>query len=71
MKDTGEDAYFCEGCGYFYSIESDILLEIPYWEMPAFAALLAMDIRSRPFKLCHLRRRNRKISKTRGKGFGK
>lgn len=70
MKDTGEDAYLCEGCGWFYSIESDTLLEINYWDMPATVALTVMEIRSRQLNPCHIRKRS-KVTRTRAKGFRK
>ncbi len=70
MEYQRDDIYLCPGCGQFYDIDTDKLVEIPYWDMPASFALEVMSIRKKQFNPCHARRRS-KFTKVRGQGFGK
>ena len=64
-----DDIYYCKGCGQFFDLVTDKLIEVPYSEMPADFALRVMNDRQQPFKPCHTRRRG-KAKKT-AKGFDK
>ncbi len=70
MEYIRDDIYFCEGCGQFFDIETDKLVEVPYWEMPAQWALTVMEIRKRKIKPCHVAKRSKAV-KVKGKGFDK
>lgn len=66
MQYMRDDIYFCEGCGEFYDIETDRLVEIPYWEIPAQFALTVMEIRKRQVNPCHIAKRA-KATRIKGK----
>lgn len=61
-----EDIYYCKGCGHFFDIKSNELVNILYSEMPASFALKVMNDRQRPFRPCHARRRAKSKKTPRG-----
>lgn len=51
-----EDLYFCEGCGQFFDDQTDEIVEVPLWEIPADFALAVMYARRRRFQFCHIQK---------------
>ena len=70
MEYDRNDIYLCEHCGQFFSNETDELVEVPYWDMPASLALTVMSTRKKQFQFCHLQKCLR-ISRLKKKGTGK
>lgn len=53
------NTFYCSGCGCFFDVETDELVDMPYVEMPATFALQVMQDRQRGFAICHLKQRSK------------
>lgn len=66
-----EDIYYCPDCGYFFDIETDKVVDIPYSEMPGVFAIEAMKARENNFTPCHSGQpsKRKRAKKPKGNGF--
>lgn len=69
MSYLRDDIYICPECGQFFDCLSDVLVEVPYSEMPADFAIEVMSIRKKPSACRHKVRRSKKSKPGKGKGF--
>lgn len=56
MQYQRDDIYFCEGCGQFFHDDTDEIVDVPLWEIPADFALAVMYARKQRFQFCHIQK---------------